>query len=47
MWKPLIVQGAAGGGKTTIALHRIAYLLYNHENTLSPRKIVQLEDKRL
>lgn len=36
MWKPLIVQGAAGGGKTTIALHRIAYLMYNHENTLSP-----------
>lgn len=37
MWNPLIVQGAAGGGKTTIALHRIAYLLYNHENTLSPK----------
>jgi DNA helicase-2/ATP-dependent DNA helicase PcrA len=27
MWKPLIVQGAAGSGKTTIALHRIAYLI--------------------
>jgi DNA helicase II / ATP-dependent DNA helicase PcrA len=37
MWSALIVQGAAGGGKTTIALHRIAYLLYNHENTLSPK----------
>lgn len=35
MWKPLIVQGAAGGGKTTIALHRIAYLLYEFENTLT------------
>jgi len=29
--KPLIVQGAAGSGKTTIALHRIAYLIYTYE----------------
>ncbi len=28
---PLIVQGVAGSGKTTIALHRIAYLIYNYE----------------
>ena len=33
LFSPLIVQGAAGGGKTTIALHRIAYLLYNYEKT--------------
>lgn len=36
MWTPLIVQGAAGSGKTTIALHRIAYLVYTHEKTFSP-----------
>ena len=29
---PLIVQGVAGSGKTTIALHRIAYLIYNYQN---------------
>lgn len=36
MWKPLVVQGAAGSGKTTIALHRIAYLIYTFEKTFKP-----------
>ncbi len=33
---PLIVQGVAGSGKTTIALHRIAYLIYNYEKQFRP-----------
>lgn len=28
---PLVVQGVAGSGKTTIALHRIAYLIYTYQ----------------
>lgn len=46
MWKPLVVQGAAGGGKTTIALHRIAYLLYNYENTLNPKNFMIIAPNR-
>jgi len=30
----LIIQGAAGSGKSSIALHRVAYLLFNNKNQL-------------
>lgn len=47
MWKPLIVQGAAGGGKTTIALHRIAYLIYTHEKTFKPENFMIIAPSKL
>jgi DNA helicase-2/ATP-dependent DNA helicase PcrA len=39
-YKNLIVQGPAGSGKTSIALHRIAYLLYKHREEIGPENIV-------
>ncbi len=38
----LMVQGAAGSGKTTIALHRIAYLLYTYRDSLKPENMMIL-----
>ena len=32
--KNLIIQGVAGSGKTTVALHRIAYLAYNYRDII-------------
>jgi len=36
----LIIQGVAGSGKTSIALHRIAYLLYAMRDNLSSKDIL-------
>lgn len=36
MGKNLVVQGVAGSGKTTVALHRIAYLVYNNRDLFKP-----------
>ena len=32
------MQGVAGSGKTTVALHRIAYLVYNNIKTIKPEQ---------
>ena len=40
--KILVIQGAAGSGKTSIALHRIAYLLYHEREYLRSSNILIL-----
>lgn len=43
---PLIVQGVAGSGKTTIALHRIAYLIYNYKKEFKPEEFMIIAPTR-
>ena len=45
--KPIIVQGAAGSGKTTIALHRISYFIYQYKENFIPEQLMILAPSRL
>jgi DNA helicase II / ATP-dependent DNA helicase PcrA len=36
--RPVIIQGSAGSGKTTVALHRLAWLLHEENSFASPEK---------
>lgn len=47
MLSPLIVQGVAGSGKTTIALHRIAYLIYTYAHIYKPESFMIIAPNRL
>lgn len=40
--KIMVIQGAAGSGKTSVALHRIAYLLYHDRKNLKSSNILIL-----
>ena len=37
--RSMIVQGVAGSGKTTVAVHRISYILYNFSDRYDPSEI--------
>lgn len=39
-YKALIIQGAAGSGKTTVALHRLAFLLYQYQQQIRADRMI-------
>jgi len=43
----LVIQGAAGSGKTSIALHRIAFLLYKFKDTISSKDILIISPNKV
>lgn len=43
----LIVQGVAGSGKTTVAMHRISYILYNYEESFRPEDFYIIGSNRI
>lgn len=45
--KPIIIQGSAGSGKTTVALHRLAYLVYTYGDEMNNRNILVVAPNQL
>lgn len=43
----LIIQGAAGSGKTSIALHRIAFMLYRFKHTIKSSDVLILSPNKV
>ena len=44
--KDMIIQGVAGSGKTSIALHRIAFLLYHFRNRITSDQVMIISPNR-
>ncbi|WP_164491635.1 HelD family protein [Staphylospora marina] len=45
--KALVIQGVPGSGKTTVALHRLAYLLYRYTGQMRPDRMVIFAPNRM
>lgn len=45
--RTLIIQGVAGSGKTSITLHRIAYLLYTFRDSISSKDILIISPNKV
>lgn len=43
----VIIQGVAGSGKTTVAMHRISYILYNYEDDFRPEDFYIIGSNRI
>lgn len=43
----LIIQGVAGSGKSSIALHRVAFLLYKHRDTITSKNILIISPNKV
>jgi DNA helicase II / ATP-dependent DNA helicase PcrA len=43
----LIIQGAAGSGKTSVALHRIAFLLYRFKESITAEELLILSPNKV
>ncbi len=43
----MVIQGVAGSGKTSIALHRIAFLLYRYRDTIAAKDVLIISPNKV
>jgi DNA helicase-2/ATP-dependent DNA helicase PcrA len=43
----MVIQGVAGSGKTSIALHRIAFLLYRYRDTITAKDVLIISPNKV
>lgn len=46
-YRNTIVQGVAGSGKTTVAMHRISYILYNYAERFKPKEFYVIGSNKM
>ena len=47
MDQQIVIQGVAGSGKSSVAMHRISYLLFNYKDHLSPEQIIVIAPNKM
>lgn len=46
-YRNMVVQGVAGSGKTTVAMHRISYILYNYGDRFKPQEFFVIGSNKM
>lgn len=46
-WCDVVVQGVAGSGKTTVAMHRLAFLIFNYAQRMKPDQYAVIGTNRM
>lgn len=46
-YRNIVVQGVAGSGKTTVAMHRISYILYNYGERFKPKEFFVIGSNKM
>ncbi len=44
---PMVVQGCVGSGKSTVAIHRLSHIFFNHPKLIQPQRSILIANKQI